>query len=231
MELQTTLNYEHFDYEPGHFGVSNKIQKIALDLAEMAINFSEVKRVPRYTPETRESDVEHSFMLGFVAMTVAEEHFPELDSGLIAKFAYIHDLVELITGDVATFAISQAELKNKEEREKAALSILTNMLPPSAALLLEVYEEQTVPEARFIRLMDKLMPVLVDILGPGSQVMHEDYTTFTGDQLEEAEILMSKRFETMFPDPFLKPLHLARTGLANTFRNRFKEVPIQDTLF
>lgn len=102
MELQTTLNYEHFDYEPGHFGVSNKIQKIALDLAEMAINFSEVKRVPRYTPETRESDVEHSFIEdNLVTHTIAHVFKgtinPSAVTNLRTKWVSLEQLDELET--------------------------------------------------------------------------------------------------------------------------------------
>ncbi len=214
------------------FHVSSRIEKDALVLADTAIRFSFVERVPRYTPETRENDAEHSFMLGLVAQELAAQYFPELDCGLVARFSLVHDLLELKTGDVATFSISDDALAEKMAREHAAKEELCATLPAHTSLLVTVYEEQDVPEARFVRFIDKLLPVLVDILGPGSQVMHEDYATFTHNDLEAAEISLSKRFESMFPDEFLKPIHLARNALARRFSDVF--VPLiqpQDALF
>lgn len=211
--------------------ISDKIQKDSLQLADVAIRFSQIKRVPRYEADSRESDVEHSFMLGLIAQEIADRFYPELDAGLIARFSLVHDLLELETGDIPTFSITSESLAKKADSEKKALDKLINELPHATGLLLQIYEEQTIPEARFVRMVDKLMPLLVDILGPGSQVMHEDYSTHTKSQLISAEKALRERFQTMFPDKFLQPLHLARSGLAAIFENNFRQVPQQETLF
>ena len=217
--------------QPEHLTMQHRIQKDSLRLADVTIRFSRIERVPRYDSETRETDVEHSFMLGLVAQEIAERYYPELDAGLVTRFSLVHDLLELETGDIPTFHMTPESLAQKAANEKCALEKLLRELPRATSRLLELYEEQRMPEARFVRLVDKLMPLLVDILGPGSQVMHEDYATHTIEQLNDAERALTKRFESMFPDPFLKPMHVARAGLAQQFQHRFKPIPAQEALF
>lgn len=199
------------------------ITNLALCLGGVAMKFASVERVPRYTPETRENDAEHSYMLALVAAEIADQYFPELDSGLVGRFAIVHDLLELETGDVATFGISDSDLAAKHQAESSAIDRLLKSLPRSTGLLLEVYEQQNVPEARFVRFIDKLLPLVVDILGPGSQVMHEDYNTHTKEQLIATEQQMAERFARMFPDSELSALHIARNSLANIFSTLFIE--------
>lgn len=211
---------------------AGRIQRDAERLAQVAIQFAAIERVPRYTTEKRENDAEHSFMLGLVAQEIAATYFPELDTGLVAQFCTIHDLPELRTGDIATFALDAQSLANKQAAERAILDELCNTLPKHTALLLRVYEEQVLPEARLVRLLDKLLPKLVDIIGPGSQVMHEDYATYSQEQLERADKAMGERFKSMFPEPELIPIHLARNGLARKFSEVFTPLSqLQDALF
>lgn len=201
------------------------IGRIGLCLGDIAMRFAQTERVPRYTPETRENDAEHSYMLALVSAEVASQYFPQLDTGLVSQFAIVHDLLELETGDVATFNISDDALKAKASAEHDALKRLVSRLPRHTAMLLEVYEEQQVPEARFVRFIDKFMPVIVDILGSGSKVMHEDYETYTLTDLAESEDKMKKRFEKMFPDPEFSVLHIARHSLARKFEDVFEPAP------
>lgn len=198
------------------------ITNLSLCLGGLAMRFAAVERVPRYTPETRENDAEHSYMLALVATEIADQYFPELDSGLVGRFALVHDLLELETGDVATFGISQSDLDAKHLAERRAVERLLDVLPKRTGQLLKVYEQQDVPEARFVRFIDKLLPLVVDILGPGSQVMHEDYNTYTKAQLIETENKMAERFAAMFPEQELTPLHIARNSLAHIFSSLFQ---------
>ena len=211
---------------------ASRLERDALCLADIAIRFASIERIPRYSPERRENDVEHSFMLGLVAQEIAATYFPELNPGLVAQFASVHDLVELEIGDTPTFLITNSELKTKQSAESTALEMLCHRLPQHTAQLLRIYEEQDVPEARFVRFIDKLMPVLVDILGAGSQVMHEDYATYDHVQLESAHDTLRKRFEQLFPEPALAPVHMARNSLARKFRDHCVPLPqLQEVLF
>lgn len=233
------LTQEHnialgFDYEPALITdeeVAVRIAQDAISLANTAIQFSQVMRTPRYTPETREDNSQHSFMLGIFALEIVARYYPGLDMGLVTQFALVHDLVELKTGDTATFKISESEMISKANDELAVLDQLCSELPSYTACLLRIYEKQDTPEARFVRHLDKLLPVAVDCLGSGSQVMHEDYATFSDEQLDAAEAALKKRFEKMFPEKTHAPIHMARDLLAAQFAIVFEPIPIQEEMF
>lgn len=154
---------------------TEKMSFVCLSLADLCIRYSGVERVPRYHEAHRENDAEHSLMVAVVAVELANSLRPELDRGIISQYATVHDFVEISVGDTPTYSLSDQELLDKHHLEQAALSSLLQTLPPYTAELLRSYEEQATPEARFVRAVDKLTPLLVDILGPGRMVMREEY--------------------------------------------------------
>lgn len=140
-----------------------------VDLARLALAFGRVDRTAVYHPDqtTPESDTDHTVMLGWAACALAATWFPQLDVGLIAQFALVHDAPEVYAGDTPTLRITDAERAAKAEREAAAVDRLaaefTHQLPwfPDT---LRVYEHQQLPEARFVRGVDKVLPKLVHLL-------------------------------------------------------------------
>lgn len=111
-----------------------------------------------------ENDAEHSFMLGLIAVPLAEQYYPELDSGLVAKYALVHDLPEAYVGDTPTHDIDAAGLKTKADMECAGWRQLKKEyapLAPSLVALLQKYEEQADAESRFVRMLDKLVTISI----------------------------------------------------------------------
>ena len=216
-------------------------QRIAdecIRLGAIAMRFARVERTPRHADGRRETDVEHSYMLSLIAAEIAAEYYPDLEPGLVAQFANVHDLVELHTGDVPTFAISAEELAQKSAAEREALKLLLKTLPPHTAAILERYERQEEAEARLVRAVDKLLPLVVDTHGDGIRVLCEDYRVTDVDSLIEAHRPHQDRFKRMFPEfPELLGAHVLLTEFlvarfavqSNRFGQeaRFK----QDTLF
>jgi len=196
---------------------AERVARATMDLGRLAMRFAQVERVPRYDEASRENDAEHSFMLALVAPEIATSYFPRLDPGLVAQFSIVHDLIELETGDVATFTLSDEALESKEAAEQHALHDLADKLPRHSRQLLLRYEAQQEPEARFVRLIDKLLPVVVDIFGPGKKVMQEDYDITSSTQLVENERRLSQKLRERFPEPELRFLHLVRDILATQF--------------
>lgn len=194
---------------------------IVLGLSDVTIDMAHIERVPRYTEHCRENNAEHSYMLGLVASEIIMEHYPTMNAGLACQFALVHDLPELVTGDTPTFHLSPEQQKQKAMDEKNSMNILKKRLPRHTYDLAERYERQTEPEARLVRLTDKLLPVAVDILGPGTKVMHEDYNVLTHHELKRGESALRNRFSTMFPESSMAPLHAARTCLAELFALTF----------
>jgi len=193
-----------------------------LQLGRHAINFAAIERAPRYSEDRYENDAEHSFMLSLIAPELAAQLLPHLDCALVTQFAIVHDLVELETGDTVTFALNESELMQKETDEHEAMQRLLNRLPPHTGALLKRYEKQQEPEARFVRLADKLLPLVANIHGPGKQVMGESFGIEDPEQLRITELTCSQRLRNSFPESELDIVHAVRDLLAQHFHTVFE---------
>jgi len=137
-------------------------------LAGYALAFGRIDRTACLHPDavTPESDSDHTVMLGWVAPALAGYCGPGLDPGLVAQFALVHDAVEVFAGDTPTLRIDDDGRAAKAARERAAadrwraefLGVL-----PWIPQMIDRYEQQLEPEARFVRAVDKIMPKLVHI--------------------------------------------------------------------
>jgi 5'-deoxynucleotidase YfbR-like HD superfamily hydrolase len=176
-EYLPSLKFEQQVYDDRNERIlsTERMGAVCLTLADLCIRYAGVERVPRYHEQHRENDAEHSLMVAIVSVELANELRPDLDKGLLAQYANVHDFVEIAVGDTPTYSLTDQQLLDKHAREQAALVTLLSTLPPYTATLLETYERQESSEARFVRAVDKLTPLLVDILGPGKMVMCEDY--------------------------------------------------------
>ena len=157
----------------------------------LASRAAQVARTLCNHPDGRsENDAEHSFMLGLVAVPLAERYYPELDSGLVAKYALVHDLVESYVGDTPTYDIDEAGLKTKVDMEQAGRQQLKKEylhLAPSLVALVEDYEEQASPEARFVRIVDKLMPTVIQFADDYAMT-RKSFTRETHQAMTQAHI-------------------------------------------
>lgn len=139
------------------------------DLGQLALAFGRIDRTAVYHPDgvTPESDTDHTVMLGWVACSLAARHFLGLDVGLVAQFALLHDAPEVYAGDTPTLRIDAAGQAAKAAREVAAVGQLRDEFGqrlPWLPALLERYEKQEEPEARFVRGVDKILPKIVHVL-------------------------------------------------------------------
>ncbi|MEW9529726.1 HD family hydrolase [Microbispora sp. NPDC049125] len=108
----------------------------------------------------RENDAEHSFALGLVALCLAPLVDGTLDLGLIAKYALVHDLPEIHSGDVSVYA-DPADLEKKALREEEARETITRDFGELFPWLIQEmygYKAQGDPESRFVYALDKLLP-------------------------------------------------------------------------
>jgi 5'-deoxynucleotidase YfbR-like HD superfamily hydrolase len=140
-----------------------------VDLARLSLLFGRVNRITFHEDGTTpESDTDHTVMLGLAACAIAAEYQPDLDVGLVAQFALVHDLVEAYAGDMPTLRALSADRKaEKKAREHAAYSRIMSEFGldlPWIDQTIAEYERQAWPEARFVRALDKLLPKLTHIL-------------------------------------------------------------------
>ncbi len=170
-----------FQFQRPEFDGVSTAANTALGLGALASKLAQEKRTRVEHPDGRAENVaEHSLALAKVARELAAQLYPELDQNLVASFADVHDDVEAYVGDTATDFITKEELDRKHEREKLGIAKLKEEYKdlPSYVTLIEEYEEQEIPEARFVKIVDKLMPILSHFANEG-KVMRENYSSET----------------------------------------------------
>lgn len=132
------------------------------DLQQMIADFSKVQRVPTIGDTTRpENDVEHSFGLAMTCWYLQPKIAPELDLLKVLQYALSHDIIELHAGDTFVFDVIKAESKEKRERE--ALLQIKSDWPDfnDITQFAEGYMDKLDDEARFVKAVDKLLPVIM----------------------------------------------------------------------
>lgn len=153
--------------------LSREAVEALIRLGELSLAFARVNRITCHPDGvTPESDADHTVMLGLVACAFAERFAPELDRGRIAEFSLVHDLVEVYAGDTATARIlSDEDHRVKEEREREALARIRSEFDgelPWLGATIEAYERRDTPEARFVKVMDKTLPKIANLLNKGA---------------------------------------------------------------
>jgi 5'-deoxynucleotidase YfbR-like HD superfamily hydrolase len=171
-----------------------------IDIGKLVVRFAEVERAPRYPSGARENDAEHSYHLAISAVEMAADYYPELDIGLVAQYSLVHDLPESYAGDTWTLRISDKDRAKKEVAEQKATKRLVNELPPHLAQLLKRYEQQTEPEARFVRFVDKLTPGVINIMAGDALTFIEDHGVKTIEEWDSERIEHTARLQRMFPE-------------------------------
>jgi putative hydrolase of HD superfamily len=140
-----------------------------VDLGRLALAFGRVNRITLHDDGTTpESDTDHTVMLGLIACAFAQRELPQLDLGLIAQYALVHDLVEVYAGDTPTLQqLAPDAAADKAAREEAAYLRLAEefaMRLPWIATTIAEYELRRTPEARYVKALDKLLPKITHLL-------------------------------------------------------------------
>lgn len=167
-----------------------------VDLARMLMSFGLIMRATHHEDGvTKESDTTHTVMLAVMACAFARDHAPHLDIGKIAQFALVHDLVEVYAGDTNTFAkdVSHADKDKKEQEALGRIKKEFNDTYPWIGDTIEEYEQLTLPEARYVKVFDKILPKLGHLVNGGvtvSELGHnsDSLRTFLTTQLEKIEM-------------------------------------------
>lgn len=145
------------------------IQRV-IDFQAFLLQFRSVERVihqKHKDAQVHENDVEHSYSLAMIAWFLAG-NFPELDKNRLIQYALVHDLVEVYAGDTYIFA-DKALLESKQQREQEALEKIAAEWTdfPDMTLTIEKYETMSDPEAKFIYALDKITPIMMNVINNG----------------------------------------------------------------
>ncbi len=153
-----------------------------LSLCSLILDFGKVNRKSCHQDGTTfESDTDHTVMLGILACAIASKLYKNLDLGLIAQFALIHDLVEVHAGDTPTLVgISEEFFQDKEAREAEALLKIKEEFGtefPWIHQTIEKYESLDTKEAKYIKTLDKVLPKITVVLNNAKFINDNNYVT------------------------------------------------------
>ena len=111
-----------------------------------------------------ENDAEHAWHMAVMAWLLKEYANEEIDIAKTMIMCLIHDIVEIDAGD--TYAYDPEAKKTQKAREEAAEERIFSLLPEDQAkefrALFEEFEALQSPEAKFVRAMDNLQPLLLN---------------------------------------------------------------------
>lgn len=137
------------------------------ELQQFIADFAKVERMPQLADTGRaENDVEHSFGLALTCWFLANKIAPELSLEKILCYALAHDTVEIYAGDTFVFG-GEEEIASKAGREAAALKKLRVEWPDFSEMIDAAagYNDKIDEEARFVKAVDKILPVVMVNLG------------------------------------------------------------------
>jgi putative hydrolase of HD superfamily len=166
-ESQPSFNFQPPSVDPAQSEIINTTLRLAALVEQLSM---EGRTLTNHGDGRAENVAEHSLMLAIIAPAIAEQSFPQLEPNLVARFATIHDAVEAYVGDTPTHQYEKLDVAAKEAREAQGLAQLAvdyRELPAFTSLIQD-YEQQQIPEARFVRVLDKLMPLVIHFQDDGA---------------------------------------------------------------
>jgi putative hydrolase of HD superfamily len=115
-----------------------------------------------------ENSAEHSWHLAIAVLVLKEELQLNFDIIKTLKMALIHDICEIGAGDISVYDPNRS-LKEKEERAYLEeLSLSPVKFSKEIKSLWEEYEEQKTPESHWVKVVDRLLPFLMNLTTEGA---------------------------------------------------------------
>ncbi len=132
-----------------------------IELSRVLGEFGQIKRVTLLPGGDQESDSHHSFSLALIAYELALQYAPELDASKVLLYALVHDLPELVTGDMNTLTATAEQLEQKAKAESEMLEQAEAMLAiaPNVLTAVKAYEAKSSDEAMFVYWLDKMITI------------------------------------------------------------------------
>jgi putative hydrolase of HD superfamily len=134
-----------------------------------------------------ENSGEHSWHLALYALILADQADPEVKIDRVIRMLLIHDLVEIDVGDVPIHSqngqahASAATQAAESQAADRIFGLLPRDLGDDFRALWEEFEAAQTPDARFAKSLDRVQPVMANLMSGGGT-----WTTYnvTSDQLD-----------------------------------------------
>jgi putative hydrolases of HD superfamily len=169
------------------------------------IEVDRLKRVSRQSQliggGRQENSAEHSWHLALFALSLGNDL--QIDLFKAVKMLLIHDLVEIDAGDTPLHGTSQSRDEILNAEAKAAERIF-GLLPPKLGdeflNLWSEFETGASPEARLARAVDRLQPLIANVLNKGGTWIESGVTEEIVVERYGAPI--SAAFPELWPEVF-----------------------------
>jgi putative hydrolases of HD superfamily len=139
-------------------------EKILEDVKGLQYLF-ELKEVIRSHQSRDEKDTTESVAEHVYGMHVLSQYFLPLenpdnswDRSLVSELINTHDIDEIETGDIIGWMKTPEDKVREEEAKETILNKVPTSMRDRLSTLLNTYNEQTLPEATFVKAIDKLEP-------------------------------------------------------------------------
>lgn len=142
--------------------------------------FKSIYRKTKIINKSRnENDAEHTWHLCIMACILLEYScFANLDVLRIIKMLLIHDLAEIIDGDIYTFDIKAK--KDKVLKEKESIEKVLSMLPKDQMneyhKIWDEFNSYKTNESKYAIAIDKLQPFFMDVFTNGETWIYGNIT-------------------------------------------------------
>ena len=140
-------------------------------LFQFLIELDQLKSIERRSlisdGSRRENSAEHSWHLALGLLALKQELNPAIDFYKAIKMALVHDICEIGAGDVSIF---DPDRHLKQQQERDYLEQLTqhgNGFALEIQLLWEEYEAQQSAESHWVKVLDRLLPFMLNIQTEG----------------------------------------------------------------
>lgn len=126
-----------------------------------------IRKSRHFTDDKFENDAEHSWHIAMMALVLNEHSNEKVDILKVVKMLLIHDIVEIDAGDIIVYN----KTDKHTELEKAAADRIFGLLPDDQKaeyynLWIE-FEDRKTPEAKFAHSLDRMEPVLQNVIHDG----------------------------------------------------------------
>lgn len=145
------------------------------ELANIQVLFK-MKRVIRYH-HTRAEEVDTESVAEHVyGMQVLMDYFWPLEASegwsyrRAAQMTLYHDIDEILTGDMIGYLKTPADREREFAAQQQIVSMLSPFSQPTVRSVLQEYEDQSTPEAQFVKAIDKIEPLFHLINDNGKEI-------------------------------------------------------------
>lgn len=196
----------------------------SIAMSEVLFAFGQIKRATKMPNGEYESDSHHSFTLALIGYELAKAYAPELDAEKVMAYGLVHDLPELISGDMPTLLASSEDLVRKKEQDRQAAVALGKELKsaPHIMSLIESFEAGADEEAKFVYWLDKTMTILTHFFDAGKNLhelgvrdhagieawydkLQKKLRTYAADPHTTAVTVLEDLYQKMHDELFLAP--------------------------